>query len=77
VSHVITILHINVYMYNDLTYVFDRFCNVSHQKMATRKGYRIGSVKHKDVCGLLKMWRDVAMGILTTEDCQEVVCMYV
>jgi hypothetical protein len=33
---------------------------------------RMGSVRHKDVCGLLKKWCGVAKGSVTAEECQEV-----
>jgi hypothetical protein len=53
--------------------------------MALRKKVRMSNVRHKDVCGLLKKWRGVAKGSVTSEDCQEVcecmclglcLCMY-
>ena len=49
-----------------------RFCSVEHQKMASSRNVRMGSVRHKDVCGLLKMKSGVAKGSVTAEDCQEV-----
>jgi hypothetical protein len=68
-----------------LTPPYDRFCNVDHQKMASRKNVRMGSVRHKDECGLLKKWGGIAKGSVTAVDCQEVcermclglcLCMY-
>ena len=53
--------------------------------MASSKNVRMGSVRHKDVCGLLKKWCGVAKGSVTAEGCQEVcermclglcLCMY-
>ena len=55
-----------------LTPPYDRFCNTEHQKMASKKNARLGSVRHKDVCGLLKTWCGVARGSVTAENCQEV-----
>ena len=55
--------------------MFDRFCNTMHQKTSAKKNVRMGSVKHKDVCGLLKIWRGVEKGIVEFEDCREVVSM--
>jgi hypothetical protein len=40
--------------------------------MASKKNQRMGSVRHKDVCGLLKTWCGVAKGDVTAEDCQQV-----
>ena len=60
-----------------LTSPHGRFCNTKHQKMASKKNQRMGSVRHKDVCGLLKTWCGVAKGAVTAEDCQQVLgCMY-
>jgi hypothetical protein len=61
---------------------------VELQKMASSKKVRLmmmGSVRHKDVFGLLKKWCGVAQGSVTAEDCPEVsgcmclglcLCMY-
>jgi tetratricopeptide (TPR) repeat protein len=54
-----------------LTPPCDRFCNTEHQKMASKKSVRMGTVRHKNVCGLLKTWT------VTAGDCQQVwECMY-
>ena len=57
-----------------LTPPYGRFCNTEHQKMASskKKNARLGSVRHKDVCGLLKTWCGVAKGSVTAADCQQV-----
>ena len=53
--------------------------------MASSKNSRMGSVRHRKICGLLKKWCGVAEGSVTAEDCQEVcecmclglcLCMY-
>ena len=62
-----------------------RFCNVEHQKMASSKNARMGSVRHRKIYGLLKKWCGVAKGSVSAVDCQEVcecmclglcLCMY-
>jgi hypothetical protein len=53
--------------------------------MASSKNVRMGRVRHRKICGLLKKWCGVAEGSVTAEDCQEVceciclglcLCMY-
>ena len=43
-----------------------KLCNVECQKMASNHLVQIGSLggkeRHKDICGLLKKWRQVAKG---------------
>jgi len=39
-----------------------RFCNADHQKMASKKatsGGRFDTERHKDICGVLRKWREV------------------
>jgi len=45
-----------------------RFCNEDHQRMASKKGGR-KPVRHKDVCSLLRKWRQVVKGKATAESC--------
>ena len=42
-----------------------RFCNADHQRMASRRAACGGSVwkaRHKDICGILRTWREVFKG---------------
>ena len=42
-----------------------RFCNADHQRMASRRAACGGSVwkaRHKDICGILRTWREVVKG---------------
>ena len=45
-----------------------RFCNEDHQRMASEEGGR-EPVRHKDICSLLKKWRQVVKGKATAESC--------
>jgi len=45
-----------------------RFCNEDHQRMASKKGGR-KPVRHKDMCLLLRKWRQVVKGKATAESC--------
>ena len=48
-----------------------RFCNTHHQKMASSgMGQHPGRDRHKDICGLLKTWRQVAKGRVSSESCR-------
>ena len=48
-----------------------RFCNTHHQKMASSGvGQHPGRERHKDICGLLKTWRQVAKGRVSSESCR-------
>ena len=43
-----------------------RFCNSDHQRMASSRTVRGGSVwegRHKDICGVLRTWRQVVKGV--------------
>ena len=53
--------------------------------MASSKNVRMGRVRHRKICGLLKKWCGVAKRSVSAEDCQEVcecmclglcLCMY-
>jgi tetratricopeptide (TPR) repeat protein len=49
-----------------------RFCNVHHQKMASRKekhGGRLGVGRHSDMCGVLAQWRRVLREGAPPESC--------
>jgi tetratricopeptide (TPR) repeat protein len=49
-----------------------RFCNVHHQKMASRKekhGGRLGVGRHSDICGVLAQWRRVLREGAPPESC--------
>jgi hypothetical protein len=45
-----------------------RFCSVECQKMASHRA-EVGSTRHKDICGLLKKWRQVEKGREAAESC--------
>jgi hypothetical protein len=48
------------------------FCSVECQKMASHIGTEsvdLGSARHKDVCGLLKRWRQVEKGREGADSC--------
>ena len=49
-----------------------RFCSVECQKMASHigtEGVAFGSERHKDICGLLKKWRQVEKGREAADSC--------
>ena len=46
-----------------------RFCNEDHQGRASRKGRQGQPVRHKDMCSLLRKWRQVKKGNATAESC--------
>ena len=49
-----------------------KFCSVECQKMASHigtEGVALGSARHKDICGLLKKWRQVEKGREAADSC--------
>ena len=48
-----------------------RFCNEDHQRMASKKGQPLHPVRHKDMCSLLRKWRQVVKGKTTAESCTQ------
>ena len=46
-----------------------RFCNEDHQRMASKKGRCGQPVRHRDVCSILRTWRQVVKGKVTAESC--------
>ena len=47
-----------------------RFCSVDHQKMANRnKAVVWNRERHKDICGLLKKWKQVEKGRMAADSC--------
>ena len=47
-----------------------RFCSVDHQKMANRnKDMIVWEERHKDICGLLKKWKQVKKGCVAADSC--------
>jgi hypothetical protein len=49
-----------------------RFCNKEHQKMASQSvasGGNIFRERHKDICGVLGQWRQVASGSASPDSC--------
>ena len=49
-----------------------RFCNAHHQRKASSvTEQHPGRERHKDICGLLKTWRQVAKGRVSAESCRE------
>ena len=49
-----------------------KFCSVQCQKMASHigtEGVALGSARHKDICGLLKKWRQVEKGREAADSC--------
>ena len=51
-----------------------KFCSVECQKMASHigtEGVALGSARHKDICGLLKKWRQVEKGREAADSCTE------
>ena len=49
-----------------------RFCNVDHQKLASRPNNKGGvpwNERHKDICGLLKKWKQVHKGRMSADEC--------
>ena len=49
-----------------------KFCSVECQKMASNigtEGVALGSARHKDICGLLKKWRQVQKGREAADSC--------
>jgi len=51
-----------------------KFCDVNHQRIASRRGGRYRTrktVSHKDICGLLKQWHQVDKGLVLAESCNQ------
>ena len=46
-----------------------RFCSVDHQKMANRNTKVLWEERHKDICGLLKKWKQVEKGHVAADLC--------
>ena len=49
-----------------------RFCSADHQKMASKKAASGGSLttgRHKDICGVLRKWRDVVKDGVSPDSC--------
>ena len=49
-----------------------RFCSADHQKMASKKAASCGSLttgRHKDICGVLRKWRDVVQDDVSRDSC--------
>jgi hypothetical protein len=49
-----------------------RFCSADHQKMASKKAALGGSLttgRHKDICGVLRKWRDVVKNSVSPDSC--------
>jgi tetratricopeptide (TPR) repeat protein len=49
-----------------------RFCSADHQKMASKKAALGGSLttgRHKDICGVLRKWRDVVKDGVSPDSC--------
>ena len=49
-----------------------KFCSAECQKMASHigtEGVEVGSARHKDICGLLKKWRQVQKGREAADSC--------
>jgi len=49
-----------------------RFCSADHQKMASKKAALGGSLttgRHKDICGVLRKWRDVVKDGVAPDSC--------
>ena len=51
-----------------------RYCNKAHQKMAWNGDGMLA--KHKDICPMLKLWRQVVKGKVSAEDCREQMLEY-
>ena len=48
------------------------FCSTGHQKMASKKAALGGSLttgRHKDICGVLRKWRDVVKDGVAPDSC--------
>ena len=60
-----------------LTLLRCRFCDIEHQKMASNNISKLGHVRHKDICELMKRWREVVTlrASQTAEDCKEVLSL--
>ena len=48
-----------------------RFCSVDHQKMANRNKAVVWEERHKDICGLLKKWKQVEKSRMTADSCTQ------
>jgi len=49
-----------------------RFCSADHQKMASKKSLKGGSLltgRHKDICGVLSKWREVVKDGVAPDSC--------
>jgi len=49
-----------------------RFCSANHQKMASKKaalGGNLRTERHKDICGVLRKWRDVVKDGVSPDSC--------
>ena len=49
-----------------------RFCSADHQKMASKKATLGGSLttgRHKDICGVLRKWRNVVKDGVAPDSC--------
>ena len=49
-----------------------KFCGAEHQKMASKKAALGGSLttgRHKDICGVLRKWRDVVKDGVAPDSC--------
>jgi hypothetical protein len=49
-----------------------RFCSADHQKMASKKAALGGSLwtgRHKDICGVLRKWREVVKDGVSPDSC--------
>jgi len=49
-----------------------RFCSADHQRMASKKAALGGSLttgRHKDICGVLRKWRDVVKDGVSPDSC--------
>ena len=49
-----------------------RFCSADHQKIASKKaalGGNLRTERHKDICGVLRKWRDVVKDGVSPDSC--------
>jgi hypothetical protein len=49
-----------------------RFCGADHQKMSSKKaalGGNLWTGRHKDICGVLRKWRDVVRDAVSPDLC--------
>ena len=49
-----------------------RFCSADHQKMASKKAASGGNLimgRHKDMCGLLRKWREAVKDGVAPDSC--------